>query len=923
MVVRFVGRLLAAIGFVAVAGTAAAQSGRIVGKVTDEAGAAIGAATVQAIEGLRTAAMATTADDGTYQIANLKAGSYAIKVTRIGYKPSRKDGIAVAKAAVTVNVSLGEMPTQLNTVAITGIAEEEKVNKAPAAISVLSQQTINDQVVATPTDQLRNVPGIDITAGGVVQSNVVARGFNNIFSGSLLTLTDNRFNFVPSLRVNVAYMTPTSNEDIERIEVVLGPAAALYGPNASQGVMHVITKSPFNSKGGIATVDIGEQNLLRLAGRYAGTVGEKFGYKLSAERLTAQDFKSFDAVEAAAGRQRSFDIERTAMDFRADWRPDKKTEVVANIGHTLIGSAVEPTGLGAAQVTGWGFSAYQLRAKRGKLFAQIFMNASDAGDTYLLRTGQVMVDKSEQKVAQVQHSVSFDNGRQTFVYGADYLATDPKTGGTINGRNENRDSFTEAGGYVHSITHLNKYWDAVAAIRYDKHSKLDKADWSPRAAMVFNPSETQSFRVSYNKAFANPSTNNQSLDLAAGYVGGTNASNSLFTVRAEGVPREGFQFRRDCTGGVGGLCMKSPFSPGGRSQFVPAQAASFYQAAVAAAAAGGMAATVSAGLAASGVPASLVPTVSGLVMSTLAGLQPTSAQVGTVLRALNPTTARFSDVTAADVRDIDQTRPTLTTEWEAGWKGQIGKRFYGTADWWYSERTDFVGPLIVETPNVFLDAASLAGYLQTNLTSALTPVVGGPTAGAIAAGLAPSLAGGLGGVSGSATTGVPLGVVNPNHPNTNSTDIMLTYRNFGRVRVSGLDFSGTYMFDDAWSLFGTYSWVSRDFFPRAMVGGISDIALNAPRNKGTAALRFRDDAGGVNGELRFRRTAAFPGNSGVYIGQVGGYNLMDASVTFRPNFMGGAMLSVMAQNLLNLKHQEFIGGAAIGRLVMTRLQYSF
>lgn len=920
---RFVGVVAAAIAFVVATGTAAAQSGQITGKVTSEGGGAVGAATVQAVEGLRTVAVVQSGEDGAFRIINLKAGSYALKVTRIGYKPRRVEGIAVASAAVTANIVLAEAATMLNTVAITGIAEETKVNKAPAAISVISQQSINENITTTASEQLRNVPGIDITSGGIVQSNVVARGFNNIFSGSLLTLTDNRFNFVPSLRVNISYMAPTSNEDIDHIEVVLGPAAALYGPNASQGVMHVITKSPFNSKGGTATVDVGEQSMLRVAGRYAGTVGEKFGYKVSAERTTATDFSSVDSVELKAGRQRSFDIERTAMDFRADWRPDAKTEIVGTFGRALIGSAVEPTGLGAGQVKDWAFSAMQLRAKRGKLFAQVFRNSSDAGDTYLLRTGQAIIDQSNQTVGQVQHSFSYGDGRQTFVYGADYLSTQPKTGGSINGRNEEIDNFTEMGGYVHSITHLNKYWDAVGAVRYDEHSKVPKGTWSPRAAIVYNPSEGQSFRVSYNEAFSNPSTNNQFLDLAAGYVGGTNATNSLFTVRALGTPGSGFQFRRDCTGGVGNLCMKSPFNPGGRGQFVPASAASFYKAAVAAASAGGLGTSVSAGLAAAGVPAALVPTVAGAVMQTLAALQPTSAQVGTKLRILNPTTARFGDVAASDVRDIDAIRPTLTTGWEAGWKGQIGKKFYGTVDWWYSERTDFVGPLIVETPNVFLDASMLAGFLQTNLGAALTPVLGPATAAAIAAGLSPSLAAGLGGISNSATTGVPLGVVNPTDALSGSTDIVLAYRNFGKVRISGADFSGTYLLSDPLSLHATYSYVSRDFFSRAQMGGVSDIALNAPRDKASFAIRYRDDKNGIGSELRWRRTAAFPGNSGVYIGQVEGYQIYDATFTFRPTVLGGAMLSIMAQNFTNNKHAEFIGGAEIGRLIMTRIQYAF
>ena len=924
MGVRFVGRVLAAVGFVALAGTAAAQQGRISGKVTDAAGNAVAAATVQAIEGLRTVAVVSTEADGSYRLSGLKTSTYGVKVTRIGYKPYSKYGIAASASGATLNVTLEDMPTQLNAVAITGIAEEEKVTKAPAAIQVLNQQTINETVTATPVEQLRTVPGIDITAGGIVQTNVVARGFNNIFSGSLLTLTDNRFNFVPSLRVNIGYMQPTTNEDVERIEVVLGPAAALYGPNASQGVMHIITKSPFNSKGGTATLDVGERNFMRIAGRYAGTVGEKFGYKISAEKLTATDFPSVDSVELAAGRQRSFDIEKTSMDLRADFRPDKKTEITANFGRTNVGSAVEPTGLGAGQVKDWAFSAYQLRMRRGKLFAQVFMNQSDAGKTFLLRTGQPIVDKSDQKVAQIQHAIDLFGGKQTFVYGADYLKTEPKTEGTINGRYENTDNFVEAGGYVHSVTHLNKYWDAVAALRYDKQDKLKDPTWSPRVALVYSPSENQSFRFSFNQAFSNPSTNNQSLDLVAGYV--PDQATNWYRVRALGVPQDGLSFRRDCTGvgAPGNLCMQAPtqFNPNGG--FVPASASLFYPAAFAVVSAKGLATSVAGGLAAAGVPAALVPTVRDLVMNTLGGLHPTAAQVGTVLRTLNPTTGLFSDVQAGDVRDIAQIKPTLSTGYELGWKGQIGKKFYGTVDWWYSEKKDFVGPLIVETPNVFLDASTLGTYLATNLATALTPVVGPTTAGAIAAGLAPNIAAGMGGVKNSkAAPGVPLGVVTPNNPLGTSADIILTYRNFGKLNINGWDLSGTYMLDDAWSLYGTYSWVSNDFFPKAKVGGVSDIALNAPAKKSSMTLRYRDDAAGANGEIRFRHQARFPGNSGVYVGPVNPYNLFDASFTFRPNFLGGAMFSVMATNLLDFKHQEFVGGAPLGRMVISRIQYAF
>ena len=84
-----------------------------------------------------------------------------------------------------------------------------------------------------------STPGVDIITQGVQSTNVVVRGFNNIFSGALYTLTDNRMAGVPSLRVNVMHFVPTTDEDLQRMEVVLGPGSALYGPNTANGVLHL------------------------------------------------------------------------------------------------------------------------------------------------------------------------------------------------------------------------------------------------------------------------------------------------------------------------------------------------------------------------------------------------------------------------------------------------------------------------------------------------------------------------------------------------------------------------------------------------------------------------------------------------------------------------------------------------------------
>ncbi len=897
-------RLSVVFGLLCIAVPAAAQSG-LLGRVTEAGtGSPVVGARVQANAGGRTAGVATTSESGEYRISNLTAGSYDVTITRIGYSLQRIAGVQVGAGFATTNVTMSLIPSQLDQVVTTASRAPEKVIDAPASVFVVNSVEINDRPSVNIADHVVTLPGIDVARGGIMQSNIVARGFNNIFSGALLTLTDNRFSFVPSLRVNIPYLTPTPSEDVERIEVVLGPGAALYGPNTASGVMHVITKSPFTSQGTTVTVDGGNQSLRRAGFRHAGSPNEKFGYKISYDVFGATEWPEFkhDTLEKKA---RETDLRRQGGEVRLDFRPTPASELIANVGHTKAGSAVEPTGLGPAQIKDWTYNTYQLRGRMNRLFAQVFVNRSDAGGTYLLRTvkptttcpnvadAACIIDKSQQMVAQAQHGWDF-GARQRFLYGFDYIHTDPRTSGTINGRNENDDDITEVGGYLHSVTTLSPKLELTAAGRVDKHSRLEQSVFSPRVALVFKPVENQNLRVTYNRAFSTPSTNNLFLDLLAGAAG-------PYGVRALGVPTTGLSFKRDCTGGISNLCMRVPTAFGGTpSTMIAANAAVLYPAAIAAA---------RAALIAGGVPSSVVD-----YMSTL---RPNSTQVSTQLRVLNTENATFRDVAASDLRDVERIKPTIHNTLEAGYKGILGNRLQLSLDVWRDHRTNFVGPLIVETPNVFLDRASLQIYLQQQLT----PVVGPTNAAAIST----STAAALGGVSGStsaSTKGIPLGVVNFQEANSAGSDIIVTYRNFGDLTVYGSDLGGELLLDGGFSVDGTYSWVNKDFFPRSEVGGVQDIALNAPATKGSLGLKFRDEVKGLSAEFRGRHVAEFPVFSFIN-GTIASYNLFDASVAFRPASWKGVMIALNANNLLDKKHREFVGGGNLGRLIITRLQYTF
>ena len=316
--------------------------------------------------------------------------------------------------------------TQLNPVVVTRDAANPR---RPSTRRTRSRSSRHAEIAERPTvtvaDHLKGVPGVDVNAGGIAQANIVARGFNNAFSGALLMLQDYRFAAVPSLRVNVPLLFTVTNEDIERIEVLLGPASALYGPNSANGVLHIITKSPFTSQGTTLTLDGGERSLLRGAGRHAGLIGSKVGYKLSGEYFTGTDWKYYDPGEPgtfpaqapparrAPGRTRATSTSaRYAGEARLDFRPRDNMEAITTFGTRRLGG-IELTGAnGTGQIKNWTYQSLQQRFRWNRLFAQVFLNFSNAGNedslstegTYLLRSGQPIVDQSRVFSAQLQHA---------------------------------------------------------------------------------------------------------------------------------------------------------------------------------------------------------------------------------------------------------------------------------------------------------------------------------------------------------------------------------------------------------------------------------------------------------------------------------------------------------------------------------------
>ncbi|MFO7586989.1 MAG: TonB-dependent receptor [Gemmatimonadota bacterium] len=960
------------------ASPAVAQEGALSGRVTDQS-TALGLSTVEVelLAGDQVTAGALTGGSGVYRLTGVAAGTYAVRFTLAGWSIVTVEGVVIRPGETTsLNATLTERSFNLNPITVTTSKRVEKALEAPAAIEVVTTEDIRERPTITVTDHVKEKAGVDVVTTGLQGNYTVVRGFNNIFSGATLTLTDNRIARVPSLRANIAHLQPTNNLDIDRVEIVLGPGSALYGPNAANGVIHFLTSSPIDRPGvavslagglrqqnGFSTsVDLPvsgtttiategtDEGVWQVEGRAAYKVSDQFGMKLSGQYFGGTDYYFTDEEEAIQrdlagacqaasyspsaavclnftgdlprdgtgaltpeGQQdlqarvdnvalgRDYDLERWALDLRADWRPTEDWDVILSGGRTTAVNSVDLTGIGAGQVQDWGYWYGQARASYKDLFGQIFFNKSDNDDTYLLRAGRPLVDKSSLTVAQLQHAYDITEDHQ-LIYGLDYLYTNPQSEGTINGRHEDDDDVTEFGGYVQYDGHLSDRWNLVLAARLDDHSRLEDLVFSPRAAIVFKPTPERSLRFSYNRAFSTPTTLNLFLDISAQPVPLFGPFN--YDARAQGTTENGFRFQT--TDGVPDHMSPFNFTGAGFDprSFRPTNSATLWAEAQTAFAA------IVQGVCAN--PASpecqaLAPALPAF----LATPAPPEGVVPIVAAILNPESGDDAPpfgtpVDLSMLGEIAPLEPTIWQTFEAGYKGLLfGSNLLLGANIYFTQVDNFVSALRPFTPNLFLNGQALAGYLVSQ---------GVPQDQAVT----------IAGTVGSQTTaggvvGLPLGVVAPETAGGSTfSPILLTYQNLGDFDYWGADASATYVFDDTWQATATLSWVEKDAFD----AGAEEVALNAPKWKGSLGLAYRGGDNGLSAGIRGRYIDAFPVASGVYVGDVESYTVLDLNLGWKIPGMRGVSAQLDISNVLDDEYQSFPGTPAIGRFSMLRILWA-
>ena len=881
----------------------------------------------------------TTDFDGKYTL-NLTTENPKVVFKFVGYRDKE-----VAYTGGPVNSKMEVDEIGLDAVVVSASKRKERVLDAPASVTLINTEKIQNTAAVVATDNLKSVPGVDVMPTGLVSSNVSVRGFNNIFSGSMLTMVDNRIGQVPSLKVNAFQLMPGGNDDIEKIEVIRGPGSALYGPNAADGVMHIITKSPLNISGdhnAETTVSLtgGSRSVWAPSVRHAQKINDKIGFKVSAGYMQGHDFEYYDErepevgssyyfgtvidgvrfeIDSAAGLQsfdRDFFIRKYNFDARVDYALNKDIDFTFSGGYANT-TNLELTGLGAAQGLNWGYTYGQVRARWKNLFFNYFVNASNSGDTYLISQVedgdpqpyqfQTLADKSKLHGIQLQHNSKWKQ-MFDFTYGFDAILTRPISGGTIYGRYEDDDNINQLGVYGQAEYHVNQKLDILGALRGDYQDRINEFFISPRAAIVYKPTPRHTARITYNRAFSAPSALNTALDLPQLFV-----PNGI-TARGFGNP-SGFNYNY---GTDGFAQFRSPYDGG------------WYNVA---------------DLSNNNVHFDgFLNSLTGLIAQNFYGENPTAAQTAFVKDELVNLTGDLSTASSSlnnnverkvidfitneeydytQITDLDAIKSTVTQTMEVGYKGIIKDKLFLSADLYYTRISNFVSPLSPATYRVMYDDAALANELipvvSANLGSTNGLIKGALESLADEAGVSvPEWMVG-------ATNGFSLGTVAPDNDLVNS-DLILTYINLGTVDVAGADLGATYVEkikETTLSLSGMFSFVNKDRIPLAGASG-GFVALNAPKYKTSMAVEAANiGKTGIGAGLSWRWQDAFPANSAIYVGDVSAANLIDLSVSYRPNFSKNTILSGTFYNITNNEFQRFPGTPYIGFYTMLKLSHTF
>jgi iron complex outermembrane receptor protein len=453
---------------------------------------------------------------------------------RVGWTAFAALGLHLPAAAYAAEPSpstpvtnLGDLSIEqlLNLEVTTVSRNETRLNRAPAAVAVLTGEDIRESGATSIPEALRAVPGLDVARISANRWGISSRGFNDEYANKLLVLADGRTVYTPSFGGVYWNTQDMLLEDIDRIEVIRGPGGSLWGANAVNGVINIISKPARETQGVLLSGTYGSEDQPSTSLRYGGRLGADCFYRVHGKYFDRAGF------ENSAGNSMSDDWEAGRGGFRLDWEPESANRftLLADYYEGTHGEEVVKGAINRpAQLTS-GVSASMHGAdilgrwtrqfsegselKLQVSFDHYFMGQPFGGMSLdpvvdldaFLNSGNQAGEWRDTGDADLQYSVDW-GARQTIVCGAGYRYTEDRLDPRRSELSASPSSFRQnlVSGFVQDQISL-----VPERLTFTLGSKLEHNDFTgweyqPSARLLWAPSEKQSIWAATSRAVRTP-----------------------------------------------------------------------------------------------------------------------------------------------------------------------------------------------------------------------------------------------------------------------------------------------------------------------------------------------------------------------------------------------------------------------------------
>jgi len=492
-------------------------------------------------------------------VAGALAAAAPTGAQEAGEKPAEEEAVDLAPDEIAEAEKEGKVRLQEEVTVVSASRAEQKIVDAPATMSVITSETMEQSPATNIGDTLRTVPGVNVIQTGARDFNVTARQATSTLATSQLVMVDGRSVYLDFFGLVLWDFVPSpSSGEIDQIEVVRGPASVVWGANAVNGVVNFITKRPRANEGlniilagGLFDRDDGsresEGNGYQVNGgfTFADAVNDTWSYKLSAGYFYSEPYSrpvgqvpltchplgvspcrtdTGAAVEggyplggafypADANQPGAFENDGTSQpkfDLRVDQDLSNGGRISYEGGYGGTQGIVH-TGIGPFDLQSGSYMAYgRVMYTKDALRVGGFVNLVDAEAPNLL-----VVDPDTLRPVILgfkTQTYDFEVGNTTVLGGSHVLTY----GGNVRRNNfdislaqgPDRNEFGVYGQWEYFVNEFR----FSAGLRTDKFGNLDDWVWSPRVALMYKPTPDQSIRLSYNRAFVSPSFINNYLD---------------------------------------------------------------------------------------------------------------------------------------------------------------------------------------------------------------------------------------------------------------------------------------------------------------------------------------------------------------------------------------------------------------------------